>query len=652
MRILKEQPDQEKLKKFLYKIITKDYWFARSWFSSGQFKPTVISKGSKDEYTIRECRWMVMGDLGDWGDKIYDSYIEDILNNLATTSIKLLSKYDDEDNSGHWNSSMVDFSNNDIKVLPRSNGELIENVLKEELNQEKLKEIGIIKESIDENKLKTILDKHFRVVKTGNSYQPYKIYSKLSNMFGNNKHEVDIGNVGITRFLEDRFDKRKIDIPKFINNYIREKLKYTDIIKEQVNPKIKDRIYSLLDDNFEFRKTNGGGIYFDVYNKIGNNKISFSTIIDFIADRVGTYYEASRIIDNYLVNRFPDYYKTWRTKKSIVKENIIGNDKIEAKIKKLIDANFEFKKFFDINKTTLPGIIVYKKDNNLITSPNEIETFIKDRISSEDEKIKMFIQRYVGQKLARNEIEDLNESIGSEKLEYKIKKLLDKNFDFIFKHGLYIVNPKGSNNIGIENSLSDDDIEDFIVDRIGEIHRKEIMKFIYKYLLEKQSDSKKINEEISDRTIDKVLKKLTDKYYVKLIHQIQFIFDRETNKSVLNGDVVLWNWIVDMIGETDEGMDLADKIYDEFIRVSLNENLIKEEIDHLKILDKVIKKLDIRFGLENYDEGFYDIRDKNRDIIVPRKAVINYIYLLLGDVTEDALVYIMTKWFDSHKISK
>ena len=141
MRILREQLDQEKIKKFLYKRITKDYWFARSWFSSGQYKPTVISKYSKDEYTISECRWMVMKDLGDWGSKKYHSIIGDILDDLSVISTKLLKKYDDEDNSGRWNSSMVDLSNNDIKVLPRVNGELIENVLKEELNQEKLKQI-------------------------------------------------------------------------------------------------------------------------------------------------------------------------------------------------------------------------------------------------------------------------------------------------------------------------------------------------------------------------------------------------------------------------------------------------------------------------------------------------------------------------------
>lgn len=437
-----------------------------------------------------------------------------------------------------------------------------------------------------------------------------------------------------------------------------------------IKDKLRDKLHKKLDNLFEVEKDDIFKDYRIIFKETGKEVLRED-------------------LDDYLVARFPDYYKTWRTKKSIVKENIIGNDKIEAKIKKLIDANFEFKRFFDINRPTLPGIKVYKKDNNQSTNPNEIETFINDRVSSDEEKIKAFIQRYVGQKLARNEIEDLNESIGSEKLEYKIKKLLDKNFDFIFKHGLYIVNPKGSNNTDIENSLSDDDIEDFIVDRIGEIHRKEIMKFIYKYLLEKRSDSKNINEEIStkiyngimkrlhhmfkdikkyksglaessvyyiyddrkissinlklkmmdlirdliyfppedkeerklnmmdrvsivnnflekipiesknineeisDRTIDKILQKLTDKYYVKLIHQIQFIFNRETNKPVLNGDVVLWNWIVDMIGETDEGMDLADKIYDEFIHVSLNENLIKEEIDNMKMLDKVLKNYQI-----------------------------------------------------------
>lgn len=326
-------------------------------------------------------------------------------------------------------------------------------------------------------KLETILDRNFKVVKTGKSHPPFKIYSKSSNMFGSNSRMLNIGTVGMQRFLEDRFDKKKIDIPKLINNYIHKKINDTDIIKEQVSPKLKNKIYSLIDDNFEFRKTNGGGSYFDVYDKTGN-KISFSTAIDFIADRVGTNYEASGIIDDYLVARFPDYYKTWRTKKSIVKENIIGNDKIEAKIKKLIDANFEFKRFFDINRPTLPGIKVYKKDNNQSTNPNEIETFIKDRVSSDEEKIKAFIQRYVGQKLARNEIEDLNESIGSEKLEYKIKKLLDKNFDFIFKHGLYIVNPKGSNNTDIENSLSDDYMYDLLGDMTSDARNYIFNKFI------------------------------------------------------------------------------------------------------------------------------------------------------------------------------
>ena len=488
-----------------------------------------------------------------------------------------------------------------------------------------------------DNKLKLILDKHFEVVKTDRGYQ----IRKDGILSGFNK---------MRNFLYDRIgDKNeKINVSIFLYNYIREKLKKIGIIKEQVSPKLKEKIYTLVDSNFTFEKTYGGGSYFETYDKSGN-KVSFSTIIDFIADRVGTHYEASGIIDDYLVNRFPNYYKTWRTKKSTVTENIIGNEKLESKIKKLIDANFIFKRFFDISKPNLPGVKVYKKDNNQIVNPTEIETFIKDRVSSDEEKIKMFIQRYVGQKLARNEIEDLNEAIGSDKLEYKIKKLIDNNFDFIFSHGLYIVNPKGINNTDISNSLSDDDIEDFVIDRIGEIHRKDIMKFIYKYLLEKQSDSKPINEEISDRTMDKILQKLTDKYYVKNKSGIEIIYDKKTKKRILNGDVIIWGWLVDILGNTDVGMDQADKIYDEFIHISLNESLIKEEIDHLKILGAVLKKLDIRFDLEDYDEGFYNIRDKSRDIIVPRKAVINYIYLLLGNVTEDALVYILTKWFDSHK---
>lgn len=404
MQILKEQPDQEKIKKFLYKKITKDYWFARSWFKSGQFKSVTINKDNKYEYRIDETRWMIMKDLGDWGDKIYDYYINNILNDLTTLSNKLLKKYDDEDNSGHWNSSMVDFADNDIKVLPRVNGGLIENVLKEELNQEKLKQIIYKRITRDYCFGRVWTTNGWRChffLKSDmyNEYTPSEVVHMTMRDLGDTgeyKYRLyivsitdkiqKITNDTLTKYDQENhngyWNSMMLDLygetPKIINTESEE-----EPINEQIShniyfdsKEIEKKVIKLLNKRFDIKPNEGSEHYVWVNNK-KIRKLELKLLIkDLIEDTGYKIHNSSIFVNDYINDKIdPEnlllpYYK--------INESEVVSDKKRNRIFEILDKTYMVKARDDANYS------LWNRYNHIQKLTRDMVDLVMDYVGDED----------------------------------------------------------------------------------------------------------------------------------------------------------------------------------------------------------------------------------------------------------------------------
>jgi len=285
------------------------------------------------------------------------------------------------------------------------------------------------------------------------------------------------------------------------------------------------------------------------------------------------------------------------------------------------------KKYYVIS-SDLGSPVIYNKLTDEYIQRNDIQDYIGDRVGDSWKNISPIYNTFIDTGL-KNRTSKLTEEISDRTINKIVNDLLKKYYavgsiDDVSSASIY-------KRLTYEY-ISFNDILDYVENRIGEDKNESIK--ILRIFLETALKEKppKLNENVSDKNISKIVNKLLDRYsFVPDTHTLQnvrYYKDKKTNK-IVHGDIIV-DYIEDIVGWNDK----VKEIYGMFFNISknnyydnLNENVSDRTVD--RIVNKLLK-------IYHYKDGTLKFKDTDTTLDpVDALDLVNKIKDLIGDNKTD-----------------
>ena len=423
------------------------------------------------------------------------------------------------------------------------------------------------------------------------SQHDYAIYNKATNKI------VNSGFNKIIDYLDERIGASNVSFDIFYKFKEKSLKEYKNKLTESVSEDSENKIINNLLKKYCIGKYSS---MIFVLDKETNKEVKNYTVREYIADRIGatdTEDEKVNKIFYKFIRRLEKNYENKKLTEEISDKNIL---KIAYK---LLD-----RYSFIPDGHPLQNVRLYKdKKTNDTIDGSIIINYLEDMIGWDPIKIGEIYSKFIdmSKKNYYDNLNGLNEQKSNDKY-YKTKKYLIKlvNKYFQMNNGEY-------NTITViipfDNYLYGYRINPYnVIDHIAELTGysvKDVAHYILGYL---HNPSDSINEEISDKTINAVVKKLLKTYYYK-DGSLKF---KDTDTTLDPVDALdLANNIKDMIGNHKEDFTkVVDKFHGAYHKEAKDK--LTEQISD-KSIEKFINHMVNKWDYMGYKDTNFYFKDKN-----------------------------------------